>query len=74
MFFGGALYGSESAWLLFAGFHVAVLLRILADMLSAQWSHWLYLAVVAAWLICFLPWVMTYLPIYLRPRADGNPS
>lgn len=61
-------------WLLLAGLQAAVLLRILADMLPVQWSPWLYLAAATAWLACFLPWVITYLPAYLRPRADGRPG
>ena len=59
-------------WLPLAGLQAVVLLRILADMLPVQWSHWLYLAAATAWLACFLPWVITYLPAYLRPRADGR--
>ena len=61
-------------WLLLAAIQAAVLLRILADILPIQWSPWLYLAAATAWLACFLPWVITYLPTYLRPRADGRPG
>ncbi len=27
-----------------------------------------------AWVLALLPWVVTYLPIYLAPRADGRPG
>ena len=58
--------------LMFAGMQLAVLLRVLADMLPAQAMHWLYLAAAVAWLACCVPWVARYLPFYLRPRADGK--
>jgi uncharacterized protein involved in response to NO len=58
--------------LMFAGIQLAVLLRVLADMLPVQFMHGLYLAAAVAWLACFVPWVARYLPIYLRPRTDGK--
>ncbi len=58
--------------LLFASLQAAVLLRMLADILPVQWSPWLYLAAATAWLACFLPWVISYLPAYLHPRADSR--
>lgn len=60
--------------LMFAGIQLAALLRVLADMLPGQGSYWLYVATAAVWLACFIPWVMRYLPVYLRPRADGQPG
>lgn len=66
--------GAKSIGLLFAGFQAVVLLRILADILPAQWSALMYLATALGWLACFLPWVIIYLPAYLRPRADGRPG
>ena len=58
--------------LMFVGVQLAVLLRVLADMLPVQTMHWLYLAAAVAWLACFVPWVARYLPFYVRPRADGK--
>lgn len=58
--------------LMFAGIQLAALLRVLADMLPLQATHWLYLAAAATWLACFAPWVTRHLPFYLRPRADGK--
>ena len=66
--------GKRPIFLLLAGIQAAVLLRILADILPIQWSPGLYLAAATAWLACFLPWVITHLPIYLRPRPDGRPG
>ena len=61
-------------WLLLAGFLAVTLLRIVADMVPAQWSSWFFLAAALGWLACFLPWVIACLPSYLRPRADGRPG
>ena len=58
--------------LMFAGIQVAALLRVLADMLPMQARYWLYVAAASVWLACFSPWVLRYLPVYWRPRADGQ--
>jgi len=58
--------------LMFAGMQLTAVLRILADMLPTQNSYWLYVAAAAVWLACFSPWVLRYLPMYWRPRADGQ--
>jgi uncharacterized protein involved in response to NO len=57
---------------MFSGIQLAALLRVLADMLPMQAGYWLYVAAAAVWLGCFSPWVLRYLPVYLRPRADGQ--
>jgi uncharacterized protein involved in response to NO len=64
----------RSVYLLFAAFQIVVLLRVLADILPASWRAGLYVTAATAWLACFLPWVITYLPIYLKPRSDGRPG
>ncbi|MFA6972273.1 MAG: NnrS family protein [Gallionella sp.] len=58
--------------LMFAGMQLAALLRVLADMLPLPAPHWLYFAAALVWLACFTPWVLRYLPVYWRPRADGR--
>jgi uncharacterized protein involved in response to NO len=58
--------------LMFAGIQLAALLRILADMLPGQSSYWLYVAAAVVWLACFVPWGLRYLPVYMRPRVDGQ--
>ena len=60
--------------LMFAGLQLAALLRVLADMLPMQEGHWLYLAAAIIWLACFSPWLLRYLPVYWRARADGRPG
>lgn len=57
---------------MFTGIQLAALLRVLADILPAPSGYWLYVAAAAVWLGCFIPWVLRYLPVYLRPRADGR--
>ncbi len=56
--------------LMFIGMQIVTLLRVLADILPMQ-PHWFYVGAAAVWLACFFPWVLRYLPVYLRPRADG---
>lgn len=58
--------------LMFAGVQLAAVLRVLADVLPIQNRHWMYFAAGGVWLSCFVPWVLRYLPIYLRPRVDGQ--
>jgi uncharacterized protein involved in response to NO len=57
--------------LMFAGMQLAALLRVLSDILPMQ-AYWLYVFAGAVWLVCFSPWVLRYLPVYWRPRADGR--
>jgi uncharacterized protein involved in response to NO len=57
---------------LFAGIQLAALLRVLADILPLQGGYLLYVAAAAVWLACFTPWVVRYLPVYWRPRVDGQ--
>lgn len=60
--------------LMFAGMQLATLIRVLADMLPMQGRYWLYLASAIIWLACFSPWLLRYLPVYWRARADGRPG
>jgi uncharacterized protein involved in response to NO len=58
--------------LMFTGIQIVALMRVLADMLPARFSYWLYVSAALVWLVCFFPWVLRYLPFYWRPRADGQ--
>ncbi|ADE11370.1 NnrS family protein [Sideroxydans lithotrophicus] len=58
--------------LMFLGIQLVAILRVLADMLPGQNGYWLYIAAAALWLVCFFPWVLRYLPVYVRPRVDGQ--
>jgi uncharacterized protein involved in response to NO len=58
--------------LMFLGIQLVTLLRVLADMLPIQSGYWLYVVAAALWLACFSPWMLRYLPVYVRPRVDGQ--
>jgi uncharacterized protein involved in response to NO len=58
--------------LMFVGIQLVALLRVLADILPIQAGYWLYVSAAIVWLACFAPWVLRYLPVYWRPRADGR--
>ncbi|THF65829.1 NnrS family protein [Pseudothauera nasutitermitis] len=71
---GRALEADQLTWALFLCLQAVVGTRILADLLPGAWSSWLMLAAVAGWLAVFVAWAARYLPIYLKPRADGRPG
>jgi uncharacterized protein involved in response to NO len=68
---GMSINPKRSTWLLFVALQIAVIMRVLSEVLPGEYRAALYLAAATAWLACFLPWVMLYLPAYLKPRADG---
>jgi len=59
--------------IMFSGIQLAAFLRVLADLIPMENHQWLYFAAGAVWLGCFTPWVVRYLPVYLKQRADGHP-
>jgi uncharacterized protein involved in response to NO len=59
-------------WRLFLVIQVAAALRVAGEFLPA--GGWLNLAAGLAWLGALLAWAASYLPVYLRPRADGAPG
>lgn len=71
---GLALAVKAPTWFLFLGLNAVVLLRIGAELLPLTGYHVLNLLAVAGWLVCLVPWVGRYAPIYLRPRADRHPG
>lgn len=71
---GLPMRADTSITLMFAGIQLAAVLRVLADMLPVPITHWLYFTAAVVWLACFVPWVMRYLPVYWKPRADGRPG
>jgi uncharacterized protein involved in response to NO len=58
--------------LVFLGIQLDAILRVLADVLPTQAGYWLYVVAAVLWLACFFPWVLRYVPVYLRPRVDGQ--
>jgi uncharacterized protein involved in response to NO len=71
---GQPLAADRLTWSLFLAVQGVVALRMLADLTPAALSPWLMLAAALAWLAVFVTWALRYLPIYLRPRADGRPG
>jgi uncharacterized protein involved in response to NO len=69
---GLPMQADKPIMLMFAGMQLTALLRVLADMLPIQTAYWLYVVAAALWLACFSPWALRYLPVYLRPRVDGQ--
>lgn len=57
-------------WYSFLGILLAASLRILGDVASLPSS--LNLVAALVWLVVLAPWVAYYLPMYWRPRADGQ--
>jgi uncharacterized protein involved in response to NO len=66
---GRALHASNLLWGLYLMLHLAAILRVLANMQSntnlLQFS-------ASLWLIVFVTWAAIMLPLYLRPRIDGQ--
>ena len=61
-----------ATWVLFLGFQGAAVARIAGDLpLPLPHGH-LYLLAAVIWLTCFIPWFLKYVPLYWRPRADGQ--
>jgi uncharacterized protein involved in response to NO len=67
---GRALAVDSRAWLLFWVLQVAVIGRIISDVLGTP----LLLAAGAAWAAALLPWGLRHLQWYGRPRIDGRPG
>ncbi len=73
---GRPLVADGYTWALFLGFQGTVIARIAGDLpvVPAADAIHFYLLAASLWLISFLLWAAKYLPIYLRPRADGQPG
>lgn len=71
---GQSINPQRSTLLLFVVLQITVLLRIVSELVPGEWRATLYVAAAIAWLACFLPWLVFYLPTYLKPRADGFPG
>ena len=73
---GRKLEVSNYVMLIFTGIGFAAILRILADTSVINTIFNIHMNIIAAsvWIICMLLWVIKFAPIYLTPRADGNPG
>jgi uncharacterized protein involved in response to NO len=70
---GHALLADQLTWLALFGVNVTAVTRVAAELLPHAYA-WLNLFAALAWLAVFTPWVLRYAPLYLRPRADGEPG
>jgi len=70
---GRSLTADDATWRLFWLLQAATLLRLAAE-LWTQGYAWLLTAAILAWLAAFTGWAWKYVPVYLRPRADGKPG
>jgi uncharacterized protein involved in response to NO len=73
---GNALVADGWTWAAFLGLLATAVVRVLAEVARAAPTLWppLILASGAFFLLFFGLWAARYLPVYLRPRADGRPG
>jgi uncharacterized protein involved in response to NO len=73
---GRALEADALTWWAFLGILATAGVRAIGDLWFVPPALRLWLSVAAAvlWLAVFVPWAARYVPIYLRPRADGRPG
>jgi uncharacterized protein involved in response to NO len=73
---GRMLVVEKAVWIMFLLFQMTALLRMAGDFPGVAFGlrGWLYLAAALLWLACFAFWCRRYLPIYWRPREDGQPG
>jgi uncharacterized protein involved in response to NO len=70
---GLAVSGDTFVWRLFWALQTAVLLRLSAPLAPAA-GITLPLAAAVLWTLVWTAWASRYLPILIRPRADGRPG
>jgi uncharacterized protein involved in response to NO len=73
---GRALEADALTWWAFLGVLATAGVRAVADLwfVPPVLRLWLSVAAAVLWLAVFAVWGAKYLPIYLRPRADGRPG
>lgn len=69
---GRALQASDMHWRLYLGLHAAAVLRVVLAISGG--APWLLHATAALWLLLIVVWAARMLPLYLQPRADGQPG
>lgn len=73
---GRALEADALTWWAFLGILATAGVRAVADLwfVPPALRVWLSVAAAVLWLAVFVPWAARYVPLYLRPRADGHPG
>lgn len=69
---GRALQASGLHWYLYLALHAVAILRVVLALLVP--APWLLHATAALWLLLIVVWAAHMLPVYLQPRADGQPG
>ena len=67
---GRPLRPSELHWMLYLGLHAVAALRVMFALTAAA-PWWLH-ATAALWLLLIVAWAWRMLPVYFRPRVDGQ--
>jgi len=70
---GRALSADTLTWAVLLGVNLAAVLRMAGELLPV-WGSWLNLLAAVVWLCALLPWVLRYLPMYLKPRVTQQPG
>jgi uncharacterized protein involved in response to NO len=68
---GRSLVADDATWALFWLLQAATLLRVGSEFWPQAYV-WLVTAAILTWVGAFAGWAWKYVPVYLRPRADGN--
>lgn len=71
---GQPLVATPLLWRLYLGLHGVALLRVLAEAAPQPVRNLLYVLVALGWLLIWARWGWQFLPVYMRPRADGQPG
>lgn len=72
---GNPLIASNITWFSFIGINVVAIIRIASELpLPPTVNAMFNVAAAGGWLAVMLPWVAQYLPLFLRPRSDGQPG
>jgi len=66
---GRPLGADNAVWAVFWGMQAVALLRVAGECLAG-----LSLVAALVWLACFGVWYAKFAPVYLMPRADGQPG
>jgi uncharacterized protein involved in response to NO len=70
---GRALGTDSLTWAVLLGVNASAVLRIAAEFLLPV-ASWINLLAALVWLGALLPWVLHYLPMYLKPRVTQQPG
>jgi len=70
---GRTLSADMLTWAVLLGVNASAVLRIASEFLPPV-ASWLNLLAGLVWLAALLPWVLRYLPMYVKPRVEHQPG